>query len=568
MRKAGNRARELMLTSLTASFLFWFAGFPCVSQAMAAPHNIIIFVADGLRYGSVEPGNMPNMARVKAEGVDFTNSHSLFPTVTTANASVIATGHYVGDTGNFGNAFYVGQPMDSMKGSPIAYLATNAVLEELNHKFGGNYLGEESLIAAARAAGWQTAIIGEQSPVRIQDLTAPPEQNLILDDASGHEGGYALPDWFKTVMAQTLGSEATPKGDVPNTAQEQWLTKAATQIVLPHFKSGDKPFVLFYWAHEPDLSQHLARDSIGQVQPGINGATAKVGAHSADSALGELLTSLRALGLAQTTDVFVTADHGFSTVSHDDNGRTLAYGMVASDLAKALNLPMTQPGFLGNDPAKPDVVVVSGNGGNDLIYLPGGGARTGEIVGDLASESYVSGIFVNDRLGKFPSALALSDVGLMGAAQTPQPSIVISFRSYSACGTDLQCGIEVGDTPYQTGQGSHGSLNRAETRNFMTAIGPDFKRAYADAAPVSNADIAPTLARIMGLRLPTKGALQGRVIGEALPKGSPVTAVRKVIASDPGPTGIRTYLDEQMVGTTRYFDAAGFEGRTLGLAVR
>src|SRR5471030_1028432 len=44
------------------------------------PHNIIIFVADGLRYGSVEPGNMPNMFKLKTEGVDFTNSHSLFPT--------------------------------------------------------------------------------------------------------------------------------------------------------------------------------------------------------------------------------------------------------------------------------------------------------------------------------------------------------------------------------------------------------------------------------------------------------------------------------------------------------
>ena len=68
------------------------------------PHNIIIFVADGLRYGSVTPQNMPNMFKLKSEGVDFTNSHSLFPTVTTVNASAIATGHYIGDTGDFGNA--------------------------------------------------------------------------------------------------------------------------------------------------------------------------------------------------------------------------------------------------------------------------------------------------------------------------------------------------------------------------------------------------------------------------------------------------------------------------------
>src|ERR1700753_1295035 len=85
---------------------------PAAAQA-PQPHNVIIFVADGLRYGSVAPGNMPNMARLKSEGVDFTNSHSLYPTVTTVNASAIATGHYIGDTGDFGNSIYTGMPMIS-----------------------------------------------------------------------------------------------------------------------------------------------------------------------------------------------------------------------------------------------------------------------------------------------------------------------------------------------------------------------------------------------------------------------------------------------------------------------
>ncbi|HKQ10463.1 MAG TPA: alkaline phosphatase family protein, partial [Rhizomicrobium sp.] len=56
---------------------------PVLAQAPQAPaRNIIIFVADGLRYGSVTQDNMPNMYKLKTEGVDFTNSHALFPTVT------------------------------------------------------------------------------------------------------------------------------------------------------------------------------------------------------------------------------------------------------------------------------------------------------------------------------------------------------------------------------------------------------------------------------------------------------------------------------------------------------
>jgi len=38
--------------------------------------------------------------------------------------------------------------------------------------------------------------------------------------------------------------------------------------------------------------------------------------------------------------------------------------------------------------------------------------------------------------------------------------------------------------------------------------------------------------------------------------------------SAPAEGGLRTVLDYQVVGTTRYFDAAGFPGRTVGLNER
>ncbi len=154
---------------------------PAFAQAPAKPHNIIIFVADGLRYGSVEPSNMPNMYKLKTEGVDFTNSHSLFPTITTVNASAIATGHYIGDTGDFGNSIYTGMPMISGNGSPIAALENDTALAEMNEKFGGNYLNEDTIIARARASGFNTAVIGKLGPTRIQDSTAAPDGSQTPD---------------------------------------------------------------------------------------------------------------------------------------------------------------------------------------------------------------------------------------------------------------------------------------------------------------------------------------------------------------------------------------------------
>jgi hypothetical protein len=39
-----------------------------------------------------------------------------------------------------------------------------------------------------------------------------------------------------------------------------------------------------------------------------------------------------------------------------------------------------------------------------------------------------------------------------------------------------------------------------------------------------------------------------------------------VLVSDPAPNGLATVVNMQMVGETRYFDAAGFPGRTVGLS--
>ena len=99
----------------------------------------------------------------------------------------------------------------------------------------------------------------------------------------------------------------------------------------------------------------------------------------------------------------------------------------------------------------------------------------------------------------------------------------------------------------------------------MAATGPDFKSGYADPVPVSNADIAPTLAHIAGLDLPAKGKLKGRVITEALRGGSEPGVARHTIQSQPAANGQVTILNYQQVGETRYFDAAGFPGKAVGL---
>ena len=87
------------------SLVLLSAGLTVLSTGFASaqnntPRNLILFIPDGLRALKVTPETAPAMAEVRDKGVNFKNSHSLFPTFTMANGSAMSTGHYLGDTGD------------------------------------------------------------------------------------------------------------------------------------------------------------------------------------------------------------------------------------------------------------------------------------------------------------------------------------------------------------------------------------------------------------------------------------------------------------------------------------
>jgi hypothetical protein len=597
---------------LSAGLITLTAG--AASAQNATPHNLILFVPDGLRGRIVTPQTAPAMAEIRDKGVNFRNSHSLFPTFTTANASAMATGHYLGDTGDFSNTIYTGYPVGPADGSVTPFLEADPVILDADEHFGGNYLNEETVLKMARAKGYSTAAVGKLGPILIFDHTdkigTDGQHSIVIDDSTGGKGGVPLSPEMQAALTQAglplatpsrgdngkAGDAKTPGTVVPNTAQQAYMADVATKVVLPMFKARNKPFVLVFWSRDPDGSQHNNGDSLNTVTPGINGPTSMAGIKNADNNLAQLRKALDDLGLSATTNIIVSSDHGFSTISkesktspsakvgYDDTPKDfLPMGFLAIDLAKALGLPLFDPndsnarvadtahpkagnGLLGQNPAKPDLVVAT-NGGSDLIYLPNGdkklAARTVEA---LLDQDYISGIFVDDKLGRFPGTLEMSQLNLKGKAVTPTPSIVVNFRSYTTgCEEPTNCSVEVADTVLRQGQGMHGSFGRGDTLNFTAAIGPDFKTGYVDALPVSNADVGMTIAQLMNLHAAAMGGLTGRVLSEALPNGVIPKVAEASIVSKPAANGLKTIVKYQRVLTQRYFDVAGFPGRTVGL---
>ncbi len=651
-----------LTTQLNSPLLTQSALTTTPSQSLtgsSAPRNVVIFVADGLRYGSVNPIDAPTLYSIRSEGVDFSNSHGLFPTFTTPNASAIATGHYLGDTGDFSNTIYAGFPVPSAGQSPTPFIENDPVLADLNAKFKGsfdssdpdtfsyyNFLNEESLLQLARQNGYNTAAVGKLGPVLIQDVSqgnrgadgkVPVPDTVILDDSTFSAAGVPVSDVIKaaltsaglqtsaalsTLRVQPSGNNITPGTLSANVAQQQYFADATTKAILPTFKQDGDPFALVYWSRDPDGSQHNNGDSLNSLTPGINGPTSKAAVKNADNNLAQIIQGLKDQGLYDNTDIFITADHGFSTISKSVsdaqgtkindyasqftyagvNAGFLPVGFVAIDIAHDLGLSLYDPDTTVKDSANkaiaytsvdatkgqrpangngligasgqilntPDAkVVVAANGGSDLIYVPDGDLATvKKVVEFLSKQDYTSGLFVDDAFGAIAGTLPLSAINLKGSAQTPTPAIVLNFKTFS---TDLsnpvQTQVEIADTGLQQGQGMHGTFGRGDTFNNMAAIGPDFKKGYQDLAPVSNADVAVTLLNLLGLSVSQNGSLIGRVISEALVNGPDTVATTVgVLKSDASSNGQRTYLDYQQVGDTKYFDTAGYEGRTVGLS--
>jgi arylsulfatase A-like enzyme len=464
----------------------------------AARRNVIIFVADGLRRGSINPTDMPAFTRVRTSGVDFPNSHSVYPSVTTANASAIATGHGLGDTGDFSNSLYSGVWLTkpdpaATAGTLLAFIENDEYLANLNAVFDGNYIGEKPLLSVAADHGYNVASIGKIGPTAIQQMDAlgydelgalTTNGRIVIDDSTGSAAGFRLPQSTLDAIAAAhlpLQSPLRSNGFAPdsqwnngfsggpqlpgtldaNHVQEQWFADVATQVVLPNFAADSKPFVLLFWSRDPDGSQHNQGDSLQNLSPGINGPTSILGVQNADHMLAQLLAFLDSHpALKANTDVFLTSDHGFATISrreiaadgsttaevsanltyadtcteirHDatcEKPNTLPEGMVAVDLAVRGHLRLydagtratvgasaykelqlsgeisehpTSGGLLGDTVARADArdaqLIVAVNGGSDLIYAPTHDtAAVRAAISVLTNLDYIGGVFADDQ---------------------------------------------------------------------------------------------------------------------------------------------------------------------------
>jgi Type I phosphodiesterase / nucleotide pyrophosphatase len=202
-----------ILQMILAQALF---GPSALAQAQTAqPHNVVLFIADGLRFRMVDDSTAPTMAAMARQGVSLRNSHALFPTFTTANASGMATGHMLGDTGDFSNTIYTGFEVPGAGASLTPFLESDVVLGDVDEHFAGNYLDEATILKLARDKGYSTASIGKIGPALIFDPTERSgEQTILIDDATGTAKAFRYrptsPNGSKAQACRLLRHRAAP----------------------------------------------------------------------------------------------------------------------------------------------------------------------------------------------------------------------------------------------------------------------------------------------------------------------------------------------------------------------
>jgi predicted AlkP superfamily pyrophosphatase or phosphodiesterase len=445
---------------------------------------------------------------------------------------------------------------------------------------GGLVLDEKAVLPLGFAKQLQAA--GVALPPTAPNAYAAGE--LVLGADNGN------PVEFKPVKKLKDGVSSDPTDDSGSLFKGalEYLVK----IYLDQVLAQNQPRLTVVWLRDPDSTEHGY---------GIGTANWHDAIRANDRLLGLLLARLDALGKRDKTDILVVSDHGHSNVSGPQDLfplRAVRDGAVAeidpaghsaSGLVRLADL-LGRAGFTAFDglgctlvssagirkdgsavypvqtdtdgklcgkegqkyqspprkvPAElpPHALVVAVNGGSDYIYVPDHDpALVARTVGFLQSRAEVGAIFVDDRYGAIPGTLPLGAIHARNAAGR-NPDIILAYDHdenavlYGTRGTEF-AGI-LGGGSYR---GMHGSFSPYDVHNTLIAAGPDFRAGFRDLLPTGNVDVAPTIARILGLALPHA---QGRPLLEALQHGAAVGDYhvdRRVQRPDAPATGLTIHL--------------------------
>ncbi|MCA1659988.1 MAG: alkaline phosphatase family protein [Verrucomicrobiaceae bacterium] len=481
--------------------------------------HVVLIVCDGMRGDFVREESCPNLWKLAQEGVTFRRHHSVYPSLTNVNGTVLATGVYPGRSGVIANREY--RPRINPAGPVDAAVAET--IGAGDEATGGRYLAASTVPEILQQAGRRTALAGTKwiSVLfdRAVDRTGEQASRFPLVTS-----GKGRPPALHQSLVDSLGE--FPARALPNQGQDEWTASA----LLDHLWRDGVPDFSLLWLSDPDYSEH-------DTAPGTPTALAAI--RNSDAILGKLLAVLEEKQLRAATDIFVVSDHGFSTIerAHDLPAMLREAGFSA---AKKFD----------GEPERGQILV-AGNSGTTLFYVAGRDEGTTARLVEWLQQSDFAGVIFTRQ--KFDGTFAMDEAHL---AKEDGPDVIMSFRWNDATNSFGVPGRIMSDWNRPAGQGTHGTLSRFDLHNMLIAAGPDFRRGHTSEVPSANLDVAPTILHIFGIT--PRAPLDGRVLHEAMTSGRAqdpeVRVERREARRSFGPASWEQYLQLSRVGEHVYID--------------
>ena len=503
-------------------------------QAPARARLILIVVVDGLRPDSINSEDTPTIFRLRQEGVNYINSHSVFPTVTRVNAAAISTGTYPDVNGLVSNSMFV----PTVSPNRAFNTGDHRQLLKLRETSNGRLLFARSLAERLTERGVSFAAVssGSTGSALLLNHRAPDGVGVLIHGNFDPGRRVAYPDASNSAILSQFGAAPREEGN----ASVDWADRVLREYVLPILK----PDVVIDWQTEPDGAQH---------SHGTGSPEARKALSNSDRNLGLTLAKLQDLGLAEQTDLIVLSDHGFSLHS------------FRADATRAL----INAG-LKSSPDSDDVVLAS-NGQSVLVHVKGRDLqRITRIVRFLQAQDWVDVIFTAGRknpdgqatrvrsdYGWVPGTFSL---GLIRQGNAERGADILFTLPWSSAVNPFG----VPGKHYLAGDGNPGPLNGAGSghggmspwvvRNTLILWGPDFKRGATVRTAAGNVDIAATILALKGIS--SGGTLDGRVLKEAMrdgPDEEQIPSETRVLRTEGGGQ-YRAAVQVTDVGAHRYID--------------
>ncbi|MGL5095887.1 MAG: arylsulfatase, partial [Planctomycetia bacterium] len=270
----------------------------------AKPLNVVLIVADDLGWAELgcygqQKIRTPNIDRIAAEGVKFTQFYSAFP-VCAPSRCALMTGRHAGRCAIRNNA-------DAGPEGQYPLPAEEVTLAEV-----------------LRERGYKTAAVGKWGLGAIDGAGAPHEQGFDL--FFGYNNQRHAHNHYPSWLYRNTQKEAQPGNSDAAVGETYSHDQFEREALVFLEKAKDDPFFLYLPFASPHLALQVPEDSLAEYlgawdDPPYKGGhgyqphRAPRAAYAAmvtrlDRTVGRLMESLTALGVADRTLVLFTSDNG------------------------------------------------------------------------------------------------------------------------------------------------------------------------------------------------------------------------------------------------------------------